>query len=163
MYSQYNGIYTPDQRLMTFIQKTQHIRKEGKINWFLLLRLRLMLMMSFIMGGIFAYNVLFENLNQLWALGLATVGFVLGFSLFAHMNIIEWDKNHNKISMSRMDILAGSIFVLYILFEVIVHTVFTTLFSQSAVVFILALAFGTVCGRTAALAFKIIHAYEQKT
>ena len=145
----------------TFIEKTQRIREEGKIHWFLLIRLRVLLVLSFTTGGIFAYNILYGALDQGIAVILAFLGFGLGFALFSRMNVIDWDAAGKKIIFAGMDITAIGIFILYVGFEIAIHTSFKDLFPASTVAFILALAFGMLCGRTAALALKINRAYER--
>lgn len=146
---------------MTFIEKTQEIRKEGKIHWFLLLRLRIILGFSFIMGIVFAYNILSEQLEYISALIFTVVGFVLSFLVFSRMDVVDWDSEKDKIAYRAMDFTAFLIFLVYVCFEIFMHFFLKDVFHAVWFSVVLALMFGSVAGRTAALALKINSVYEK--
>lgn len=147
---------------MTFIEKTQKIREEGAIHWTLLLRIRIFLVLSFLMGFIFVYNILFEDLNVLLALLFALFGFLLSYMWFSRTVSIDWNEK-GKIAFTKFDIVAVLFFVAYVCLEYILHYVVQDLYPTITILVVLSIIFGSMAGRTLALSLKINNLYEQSS
>lgn len=141
--------------MINLFKETYKLRQEGVLHKRLLTRLRMTFIISIILGGITAFNILFRDANALIAGVLAFGGFILGLFIFSRMNIVNWNEEEEAVQMGKMDTIGYLTLGLYILFEIGLRIYLNSMFPLSPVVFLLAAIFGTLFGRATGMVIEI--------
>ncbi len=131
------------------------LKEAGKLHQKLITRTRTLFIISFILGAIVIYNLIFGAANPLIVGVLIATGFVLGLFVFARMNVINWNEEEEVVQTGRMDTLGFVVLGLYIVFEISLRTFLKDYYADSATVFILAAIFGTILGRAVGTLIEI--------
>jgi hypothetical protein len=145
--------------MLNILKEVRELRQAGKLHNKLIVRTRMLIIISLILGAIVIYNLIFRGTNPWIALLLAAIGFVLGLSVFARMSVVNWDEEKEVVSVGRMDTIGFVTLALYILFEIGLRTVLKEFYPASATVFILAAIFGSLLGRAIGTVIEIHRIY----
>lgn len=102
--------------MINLFKETYKLRQEGKLHKRLLTRLRMTFIISSILGGITAFNILFRDASALILGAFAFGGFILGLFVFSRMNIVNWNEEEETVQMGKMDTVGYLTIGLYVLF-----------------------------------------------
>lgn len=138
------------------------LRREGKLHRALIIRTRILLVISLVLAGVVVWQVLDKGVSLAWVVGLASVGFILGLWVFSRMSVVQWNETEERIEAGRMDMLGYLSLGLYILFEVGLRTFLRDFFPLTATAFLLAGIAGTLLGRAIGTLIEIHSVYRRE-
>jgi heme/copper-type cytochrome/quinol oxidase subunit 4 len=107
------------------------LKADGKLHKRLLVQIRILSIISVILLGVVAYNVVVYGLSAWLALAIAAVSFLLGLFVFSRMNTIVWNEEEEIIKTGRMEILGFVVLALYVGFEIGLRTLLNAEFPHS--------------------------------
>ena len=133
--------------MFSLFKEIRILRQEGKIHKKLLIRIRIMFLISIILGSISVYNFLFREASIWISIFLVGIGFVLGLRFFSRMNVMSWNEEVSVVQAEKMDKIGFFVLVIYIIFEIGIRNLFKSYIPHFATVFIMDIIFGTILGR----------------
>ena len=106
-------------------RRVRALKSEGKLHKRLIFQIRLLSLISIVLLGVVAYNVVLNGLNLWIALAIGIVSFLLGLFVFSRMNALVWNEEEEVIKAGRMELLGFGVLGLYIAFEIGLRTFLT--------------------------------------
>lgn len=146
--------------MIHFLREVRILKREGKLHRKLIFRMRMLFVISLILLGIVAFNLVFRAVNPLIALAMAAVGFFLGLRVFSRMNPVSWNEQEAVVQADRMDKIGYATLAAYIAFEISFRTFLDYSFPLSATAFLFAGIFGTIFGRAVGTVLTIHKVFQ---
>lgn len=146
--------------MLHLFREMRVLREEGKLHRRILIRTRLLLVISAILLAIVLYNIFTQGTNAFFALAIAIVGFIFGALVFSRMGgKLQWNEEEEVVESGRMDIIGYASIALYIAFEIGLRTALHDVFPVSATALLLAAIFGVLFGRVVGTMTQIHRVY----
>lgn len=145
--------------MLHLLKEIRTLRDEGKLHRRLLIRVRMLFVISAILFAVVAYNITTRGTDIALAGALLIIGLLLGVFIFSRMNVVQWNEEEEILEAGRMDLLGYTSLGLYIAFEIGARTALKDFFPASATVLILATIAGTLFGRALGTLVEIHRVY----
>lgn len=126
----------------------------SKIDKKLIKKIKMLLLILFIMAGVLIYEILLSHINPLWILLGLSIGFIIG-AIIGRIISVQWHEEDSKV-IGRLDLLGGIILVIYIILSISRHWLFAHWFTGPALTaFTVSFINGVMLGRLFNLRFHI--------
>lgn len=147
--------------MFKIFKELESLRKQGRIHKKLIVRTRMLFIISAVFGFITIYNTVLRNVNIIGVLLLAILGFLFGFIIFSRMYTIKWDEQKSVVQTGKMDLIGFVVLGLYIGFEILLKMLLKDFYPVSAGTFIMSGMFGVFAGRITGMTIEIQEVFEQ--
>src|SRR5947208_1968659 len=101
-----------------FLKEIRILRSEGKLHRRLLIRVRMLLGIAVVLGGIVVFNVFYKGASVAVVIPLVLMGLALGLFVFSRMTPVQWNDTEEIVEAAKMDTLGYVTLALYIVFEI---------------------------------------------
>jgi hypothetical protein len=150
--------------MFNLIRSVRDLRQQGKLHRALITRLVMFAVISLLLLGLVAFDMINGTADWRLALPLALIGFILGTTLFARMSKAVWDEETEMVTATKMDRWGFAVLGLYVLFEITLRTELPRILPgvASATPLVLAAIFGTIFGRFVGMLREITRAHIER-
>jgi len=100
------------------LETLRQLHESGMLHRRLLTRIRILTVIGLILLAIAVYDLIKDRLSFMLFILIIVLGFVLGLFVFSRMSRVVWHEEEEIISAGRLDVTAGVIIVLYIIFDI---------------------------------------------
>lgn len=141
------------------LKEVRALQNEGKLHAKLIFRVRMLYVISLILGGVVVFNLIFRGVHALIPGVLALIGFGLGYFVFTRMSVVNWNEESETVQAGRMDLIGYGVLALYVAFEIGLRTFLKDAYPTHVTVYLLAGIFGTLLGRAIGTIVEIHRVY----
>lgn len=146
--------------MIHLLREVRTLRQEGKLHKKLISQVRMLFIISCILGLVVVYNILLRGADIRIALFLACIGSMLGISVFSRISVVNWNEDEEIVQLGKMDKVGYATIILYIVFDIGLRTYLKDVYPVSATAYLLAAIFGTLFGRSIGTIVKIHGVYR---
>lgn len=142
-------------KLPNIFKEVRILQQEEKLHKTLVRRVRMLFIISLVLAGVVAFNLIFREASLLIAPLITVMGFLLGLFVFSRMNLVNWNEQEETVQAGKMDKIGYLTLGSYVLFEIGLRTFLSSAFPVSATAYVLAAISGTLLGRATGMIVRI--------
>ena len=83
--------------MFNILREIRVLREEGKLHRTLIVRTRILLLISVVLASIVLFNMFYRGTDWMLPGVLAIIGLVLGLFIFSRMNPIQWNEEREVV------------------------------------------------------------------